>query len=196
MFDRPMLILPMPDGMRGYNSFSSMSTLLIVGFALFIYLDMRYGIDNVLGKSKVQEHSQQVLPAQKTSVDDEAVLVNYDARPENVAPKHVEIPLPPPPVSPAVQKAAQKTVALTQTSQHYLRVITDNTRVRAMPDITAGKVLEVLDINERVVYVNHSDFTETFRNDAGQDVTNHWFCIFRPKTGTYGWVHPVNLQAL
>lgn len=206
MFDRPVLIMPIPDGMRGYNGGSSISTLLLVGLCAFIYLDQKYGIDNVLGKQKMAQVSTATVAAKNTSVGNDLTLVSHDDRPTNVAPTQATTTLVSPAVekratptttlvSPAVEKRATTTTTSAQPTRS-LRVVTDNTKVRTSPEIVAGNVQEILDVNERVLYVNHSDFTETFRNKAGQDVTGYWFCIFRPRTNSYGWVHQVNLEIL
>ena len=177
MIDKPMLILPLPDGFKSSSGLSPLTVLIVVGF--FIYLDQRYGLTS--------------------SAKSNPVSVNKQPPPKNVEPPYE-------PKTEFVQEKPKSNKwygvitdsvtpdeDLDNDEEYWLVVTTDNARIRRTPERNNQNALGMLDMYEKVRYVAISDFTESFRRNNGETVDGYWLYVFRPKTNSYGWIHEINL---
>lgn len=173
MFDKPMLILPLPEGIRSHNSFGSLSTLLIVGFGLFIYIDQTRGIPALDASIKsTKKAKKEDTPSAYASVVPEQLDVDV-------------------PIEEHTSNVQKEDIAPRPT---YVVVKTDDTRMRNSPERIKGNVLDIIDIGEKLIFTGqYHHVAETFRRNDGQYINGYWLYVFRPKTNAYGWVHQVNL---
>lgn len=186
MIDKPMLILPLPDGFKSSSGLSPLTVLIVVGF--FIYLDQRYGFTSSTTSSNSKLDSVIEQPPPKI------VKPPYEQDTQSVPqplPKTISISRVP---YISIDEEGDTTRIVEPEEEYWLVVTTDNARIRSKPERNNQNALGMLDLYEKVLYKGISDFTESFRRNNGETVDGYWFYVFRPKTNSYGWIHEINLS--
>jgi hypothetical protein len=191
MFDKPTLILPLPDGFRSHHGVHPLVAMMFLLFAAFIYYDVtRGGVklpDELQKKFKKTEMNKDSAKAKSTSYAYGTQSYFLEGKPQNT---QVDVDRVEPTVAP------QEMQVVTTPQYTYYDVITDDTKIRSSSQRTSTNATGMLDLHEKVIYQNQSPFTETFSRADGEEVTDYWYYVYRIKTGQFGWIHGINLQRL
>jgi hypothetical protein len=181
MFNRPVLVLPVPDGLRGYGGFGPLSTLLVVCLVAFIYIDQRYGEQFPALLDKIEKRIDESSNSNTAELTSQYKVKSDQSDDE----KNVTNTM-----------AVQADNSEGKNDYTYFKVITDNTKIRSTPERTESNATGMLDINEQLIYLDYYEMPETFKNSKGIEVEGYWIKVYRLKTGANGWVHQINLEKI